>query len=260
MSRYRFGLDVSRHQGKLDWQKISEHSPPVEFCAIRCGVSWAYEDGEFKRNWVGARSVGIPCGAYHVLYPGESIFNQVGHIRAVLKDAGQIDGDLPIIADIELHHGYSKRFLADAIHSYLVEIERVFARKPVIYSARWFMDTYVDGSFMQKYGNNYKWWIANYRKNDDGSYFDPILPTGLARSNVLVHQYSDSGVAIGGTGGNSMDYNRFLGTDAEYGEFVGMDKPFGTVEEEDLSKAVRMLESTCATMSSTVRYINGIIK
>ena len=222
MNTNYFGIDVSRHQGNLDWSVIGKHKPDVWFAGIRSNVSWAYEDDQFVKNWKESAEVGdIARGAYHVLYPGESIVDQVGSFYATVKYANIDMGELPPIADIEVHHGRDPNFMAVTIEDYLLEIENVFDRKPIIYSAAWFFDSYVSPSFMAEIGNKYWWWVAHYRY-DTTQPFDPRLPKGLNRDNVIIHQYNDRGKAIGGSG-SSMDYNWWVNTEEVFGTVVNWD-------------------------------------
>ena len=217
-----FGIDVSRHKGKLNWHEIEAHeNDPVEFAAMRAGISYAYEDDSFERNWKGCAETAIYQTAYHVLYPGESIFDQVGNFHSIVSDEGIGFADFPMVADIELHHDKSKMEVANAIEMYLIEIERVFGVKPIIYSAAWFFNAYVDPSFINKLGDNYYWWIANYGLPGVEATFEPMLPRGLSRDRVIIHQTSDSMPSIGGTG--VMDYNRFIGTGDQWFDVFGLE-------------------------------------
>ncbi len=61
------GIDVSHHQGKIDWAQV--RASGVEFAIIRVGYrgqtsGGIYEDAYFKTNMKGAISNGIKVGAY----------------------------------------------------------------------------------------------------------------------------------------------------------------------------------------------------
>lgn len=64
----RFGIDVSKYQGNIDWNKVKEAG--VEFAIIRIGFRGygkagnLVEDACFKRNLEGAKSAGIDTGVY----------------------------------------------------------------------------------------------------------------------------------------------------------------------------------------------------
>ena len=64
---YRFGIDVSYYQEKIDWQKVAADG--VEFAMIRLGYR-GWSDGElcmderFIENIQGAQAAGIDVGVY----------------------------------------------------------------------------------------------------------------------------------------------------------------------------------------------------
>lgn len=60
------GIDVSEHNGVLDWTKIK--AAGIDFAIIRTGYGKKYTDSQFKSNMVGAISQGIPVGIYHFSY------------------------------------------------------------------------------------------------------------------------------------------------------------------------------------------------
>ena len=63
-----FGIDVSHHQGKIDWEKVKESG--VEFAIIRAGFGnvISQKDTYFDVNMENALKAGIPVGAYWFSY------------------------------------------------------------------------------------------------------------------------------------------------------------------------------------------------
>jgi lysozyme len=57
------GVDVSHHQGHIDWQlvKASGHA----FAFIKASEGADFRDTRFQENWRGARAAGLVTGAYH---------------------------------------------------------------------------------------------------------------------------------------------------------------------------------------------------
>lgn len=66
-SRYK-GIDVSRHQGTIDWTKVKNAG--IEFVMIRAGYGKYSDqvDANFKTNIAGAQKAGIDCGVYWYSY------------------------------------------------------------------------------------------------------------------------------------------------------------------------------------------------
>lgn len=61
-----YGIDVSEHNGKLDWGKIKASG--ISFAIVRTGYGVSHEDVYFKANLTGALAQGIPVGVYHFSY------------------------------------------------------------------------------------------------------------------------------------------------------------------------------------------------
>lgn len=67
MAQYK-GIDVSKHQGTIDWTKVK--AAGVQFAMLRAGYG-RYDnqkDEQFEANYAGATAAGIPVGAYHYSY------------------------------------------------------------------------------------------------------------------------------------------------------------------------------------------------
>ncbi len=60
------GIDVSEHNGVLDWAKIK--AAGISFAVVRTGYGISHTDNYFKRNIEGAIAQGIAVGAYHFSY------------------------------------------------------------------------------------------------------------------------------------------------------------------------------------------------
>lgn len=60
------GIDVSSHQGRIDWEKVK--AAGIEFAIIRAGYGLTFVDEQFKRNAAECNRLGIPCGAYWFSY------------------------------------------------------------------------------------------------------------------------------------------------------------------------------------------------
>lgn len=63
------GIDVSHHQGVIDWNKVK--AAGIEFALLRTGYGVENEkqiDSQFERNYRECKRLGIPVGAYHYSY------------------------------------------------------------------------------------------------------------------------------------------------------------------------------------------------
>ena len=62
----RFIVDVSKHQGKIDWNRLAPH---LAFCVIKAsGLYGNGSDPYYERNMSEAVAHGVPFHAYHFLY------------------------------------------------------------------------------------------------------------------------------------------------------------------------------------------------
>ena len=62
------GIDVSVHNGKIDWQKV--RAAGIDFAILRAGYGRlaSQRDNRFKENYAGAKAAGIPVDAYWYSY------------------------------------------------------------------------------------------------------------------------------------------------------------------------------------------------
>jgi GH25 family lysozyme M1 (1,4-beta-N-acetylmuramidase) len=60
------GIDVSEHNGQLDWAKLK--AAGIQFAIIRTGYGTSHTDNYFAANMNGALAQGIPVGIYHFSY------------------------------------------------------------------------------------------------------------------------------------------------------------------------------------------------
>ena len=61
------GIDVSHHQGSIDWSAVA--GDDVGFAFIKATEGGDHIDRRFEENWIGAAKAGIPRGAYHFFTP-----------------------------------------------------------------------------------------------------------------------------------------------------------------------------------------------
>lgn len=100
----RVGIDVSKFQGDIDWQKIKDQG--IEFAFIRIGNrGYGQEgslntDGKYMQNIEGAKAVGIPVGVY---FYSQAVNEQeaVEEAEYVLDLIRGIELEYPVVYDAE---------------------------------------------------------------------------------------------------------------------------------------------------------------
>ena len=60
------GIDVSRWQDDIDWQKVKDAG--TRFAFIKATEGGDHLDPMFRKNWAEAKKAGVPRGAYHFVY------------------------------------------------------------------------------------------------------------------------------------------------------------------------------------------------
>lgn len=76
------GIDVSVHNGDIDWQKVKADG--IEFAILRAGYGKlaVQKDKKFDDNYAGAKAVGIPVGAYWHSYAMDEDEARLHHLAA----------------------------------------------------------------------------------------------------------------------------------------------------------------------------------
>lgn len=179
------GIDVSKYQGEIDWEKVAADG--VQFAFIRVG--WAgYEGGidegadpYFDKNMKGAIAAGIPVGAYVYSYCKSADAARRAAREAAARCA-PYHLDWPLAIDIEdaaTYKGFSKHDNSVLVAAFLDEA-RALGYQPIYYTYTNFANSYLDLAMLA--GSDL--WLADYR----GS-------MGIA--GAAIWQYSSDGAVAG---------------------------------------------------------------
>ena len=179
------GIDVSKHQGKIDWKKVKNAG--IEFAMIRAGYG-RYDnqkDQQFEANYAGAKSVGIPVGAYHYSYA-----KTVEQAKAEAKTfLGWVKGktfEFPVAFDIEDNSqvNLGKQLISDMIRAFCETVEAAGYYVSVYANKDWLVNR-IDEDCKKKYDT----WLAEWRSGE---------PTYTGTYGMW--QYTSSGAVNGITG------------------------------------------------------------
>lgn len=100
----RYGVDVSHHQGEIDWARVADDD--IGFAYIKATEGGDFVDASFERNWHGADAAGLDRGAYHfftLCRPGDE---QAENFLATVPSDPEA---LPPVVDLELAGNCSER-------------------------------------------------------------------------------------------------------------------------------------------------------
>lgn len=232
-----FGIDVSRYDGLLDWDKVRTHVPKIEFMALRATISWGYIDPFFSANWRACRQYGIPRMAYHVVYPAEIPERQYDNLmKAVKEDWSENDR---MVLDVELEfgaHDVSVSRYTACVRRMADKIAGATGHMPILYSRAEFINRRLDFEYL----DNLDLWLAQYLgvvgKEHPGP---PTLPKGA--SDWLIHQTGDKLPNICATSGKQyQDYNRWNGVSMDILRYFGLQSDTLTFEERLLALEFRV--------------------
>jgi lysozyme len=155
------GIDVSKHQGNIDWNRVSlmkNNGTRISFAFIKATEGITRQDHKFEKNWREALKNGQIRGAYHFYYPSRDAVKQADNFikKVILKP-----GDLPPVADIEVSNGKPSAEIREGLQTFLNKLEKHYGVKPIIYTNINFYNTHLLGKF-----DKYPLWIAGYFDHD----------------------------------------------------------------------------------------------
>jgi lysozyme len=126
------GIDVSHHQGPIDWAAVSRDR--VAFAFIKATEGGDHRDTRFKSNWTEARAAGLAVGAYHfftLCRPG------IDQARNFIEVVPKEPNALPPALDLEFPGNCPARpepaKLKQEVEAFLSQVEGHFGRPAVLY-------------------------------------------------------------------------------------------------------------------------------
>ncbi|MCP4006128.1 MAG: lysozyme [bacterium] len=194
-----WGIDVSHHQGKIDWMKLS--TAGVGFAYIKSSEGKDFVDPRFQENWQAATATDVPHGAYHFFTFCTSGREQAENALAVVPVE---NGVLPIAADIEFSGNCrswkSIENIRTELKIFLELVEQGSSKRPLLYVTGSSYDRIVAGQF-----RGYEVWMRS-------KIWRPS--TGIT-NRWSFWQYANDGDLSGITG--PVDLNVYRGTRQEFG-------------------------------------------
>ncbi len=203
----RVGIDVSYHQGTIDWAKVKNSG--VSFAIIRCGYGSNFtsqDDTQFLNNVRGAQANGIDIGIYLYSYAKNTTGNdssatsEAQHVLRLLNEAGLEPSDLayPVYYDLEENSqaslGPSK--IADLATTFCNIISDAGYDVGIYANQNWWR-TYLTDSVFSTAGWNK--WVARYP--------GPNKATDSGVSGTEIWQFSDCGNVDGINGNCDMNFD-----------------------------------------------------
>ena len=191
------GIDVSRHNGDIDYKKVADSG--IEFVFIKASEGSTHRDSLYYRNMTEANSAGLETGAYHFFR-----FDKEGVEQAVnfLQTIGPHKPSLGLVIDVE-KTGNPDNIDNETVRSRLtsmIEYMNLLGYRVMIYTNLEGYEEYIAEDFP-----GYPLWICRFREN-------PIS------AEWTFWQYDHHGKVPGVRG--DVDLNAFCGSRENWNRFL----------------------------------------
>lgn len=183
------GIDVSHHQGKIDWAKVK--SDGVSFAIMKAMYEAAShrKDECFEANYAGAVENEILPGVY-VYHASASLKDPVKEATDLVAHLGGRPLPYGIWLDLEDKSLRSAgRTAINALIAAETAVYRAASYSVGIYCNKDWYDNVLDPALRDQF----KFWVARYPKNDDGTMKNNLSP----KSYAVAWQYSSKGKVAG---------------------------------------------------------------
>lgn len=187
------GIDVSNHNGVIDWDKVKQAGVSFAILRIGYGMFENQKDKTFERNYAEATRVGIPIGIYLYSY-AKTVDEAKKEAELTLKWLANRKLQLPIYFDIE--DSSQQKLGKDILNNMCIAFCEIIEQANYwagIYSNKYWATSIISG---QELGKKYTYWIAQYA--DQCTY----------EGNYAIWQYSSTG-KVAGISGN-VDLNEMV--------------------------------------------------
>ena len=188
------GIDVSRYQGNIDWQKVKNAG--IKFAMLKTvstnnsEFGGLYIDPYFERNYAECKRLGIPVGVYYYTYAQTKEYADK-ELALFKKAIAGKQFEYPLVVDVEdnLLKPISKAALTDLVE-YAVKTIESWGCYAMVYTYLSYSNTELDMDRLAKYDL----WIAHYSS-----------VCGYKKAHGM-WQYSSSGKVNGVSGDCDMNY------------------------------------------------------
>lgn len=199
------GVDVSRWQGDIDWERLRTQG--ANFAYIKATDGGDHLDPMFRENWRKAKAAGMKRGAYHFFYWCRTAGEQADwFIRNVPRDPDA----LPPVIDVEWNaessckQRISRQRVLEKMQVFIDKVEKHYGKRPIIYTAPDFYRDNLRGELL-----NYPFWLRSVAAHPSDVY---------PGRKWLFWQYSGSGLSDAVNG--RIDLNVFHGSGDDWHDWA----------------------------------------
>ena len=193
MMKAPVGIDVSHHQGFIEWSRVIADRPDIQFVYVKLTEGASHIDSRAAKNVSGAASVELPVGGYHYFRMTSGAKEQFEHFKKNLDHCmhGQRHVLIPMV-DVETADGHKVQEVQDSLRVLLTLLEKYYGKKPMIYGTMRSYNTLLAPDF-----NDHPLYIGRFGTNE------PEVNNG----DYTVWQFSEKGHIDGIP--KSVDFCRF---------------------------------------------------
>lgn len=209
MGDYFLYMDISKYQETVDFPKAK--ATGIEGVLMRSSVG-LQEDVEFSKHWKNSKGV-MPRGAYHYYLDNKDAKAQAQKMFAVVSAAGDLGEERPTLDIEEINNPILSPL---KIKTCLEEIEKLFGKKPYVYSSAYVLNKWIGNASWIK---PYPLWISNppFKGWFPGliayvaSYCKPLMPVSHTAWDVWQFTFVAPAITFG-VSGNNLDLDFRKGT------------------------------------------------
>jgi lysozyme len=224
------GIDVSHHQGTIDWAAVADAG--IRYAFIKATQGAGFIDARFAENWRGAGQRGIVRGAYLFFDPEATPRKQFDNFTNVVTlGAGDLAPALDIETDGQDWASLPKTKRLPAVLELLSLLESHYGITPIVYTNK----RSIDDIFGSKPDGltDFPLWVASFKKNPP-----PTLPAGWTEWKHW--QQSDKGKVPGITG--DVDLDRCIGEPGPVLPTLAID----TIETIETTETTESIETSAS--------------
>ena len=163
------GIDVSAHQGKINWNKVAAYG--MDFVFLRITELGNVVDPYFETNYVACNKHKIPVGVYKYSY-AMTIAEIQSEARKVVSTLNGRKIQFPVFLDLEYHN--QRTLGAESIHKMADAFRKIIEAAGYTFAIYCNLDWYIN--VICSHLRKYEFWIARYPDNDNGTMQERLRP------------------------------------------------------------------------------------
>ena len=163
------GIDVSAHQGKINWDTVAAYG--MDFVLLRITELGNVVDSYFESNYVACNKHKIPVGVYKYSY-AMTIAEIQSEARKVVSTLNDRKIQFPVFLDLEYHN--QRTLGAESIHKMADAFRTIIEAAGYKFAIYCNLDWY--NTVICSHLKKYDFWIARYPANDNGTLQERLRP------------------------------------------------------------------------------------